>query len=120
MISFERAQELKNAGFTQRITGNAEYFLNEHLMIRREDAIRMWYGDKAKEGWALNLTEELVYCPTVAELIEACGLPFYLSCDAASHWYAKNSPDGVDGKSGYGETAPEAIARLWLILHSTI
>jgi hypothetical protein len=117
MISFALAQELKNAKFTQRTNGNAEYFLNEHLMIRREDALRIWYGDKAKQEWELDPSEVLVYCPTVSELIEGCGLPFYLSCSAASHWHATNAKDG-EAESGHGETAGEAVARLWLVLHS--
>lgn len=119
MISFALAQELKNAGFTQRTNGNAEYFLNDHLKIRREDALRMWYGDKAREGWELDLTKELVYCPTMTELIEACGLPFSLSCSQANHWHASNGQNGA-GKSVNGEFAKEAMARLWLLLHATI
>jgi hypothetical protein len=119
MISFALAQELKNAGFTQRANGNAEYFLNDHLMIRREEALRIWYGDKAKEEWEFNPSEELVYCPTISDLIEGCGLPFHLSCNAAGHWHATNTQDG-EGDAGHGEHASEAIARLWLVLHSKI
>jgi hypothetical protein len=50
MITFALAQELKNAGFTPSKNTNAVYFINDHLKIRREDALRMWYGDKAKFG----------------------------------------------------------------------
>jgi hypothetical protein len=60
---------------------NAVYFVNDHLKIRREDALRMWYGDKSKTGLDLDLSKEVVYSPTLTELIEACGLPFELSCD---------------------------------------
>jgi hypothetical protein len=117
MISFALAQELKNAGFTQRTNGNAEYFLSDHLMIRREDALRIWYSDKAKQEWVFDPSESLVFCPTVSELIEGCGLPLYLSCNAADHWHATNAQDG-EGDSGDGQTAGEAIARLWLVLRS--
>jgi hypothetical protein len=55
---------------------NAVYFVNDHLKIRREDALRMWYGDKSKTGLDLDLSKEVVYSPTLTELIEACGLPF--------------------------------------------
>jgi hypothetical protein len=96
---------------------NAEYFLSDHLMIRREDALRIWYVDRAKEGWVFDPSEALVYCPTVSELVEGCGLPFYLSCDAADHWHATNAKDG-EGDAGHGETAGEAIGRLWLVLRS--
>jgi hypothetical protein len=117
MISFALAVELKNAGFSQRTSGNAEYFLNDHLMIRREDALRITYTDKAKEKWVFDPSEALVYCPTLSELIEGCGLPFYLSCNAAHDWHATNAQD-EEGDSGHGETAGEAIARLWLVLRS--
>jgi hypothetical protein len=51
MISFALAQELKNAGFNPKTNSNAVYFINDHLKIRREDALRMWYGDKSRVGW---------------------------------------------------------------------
>jgi hypothetical protein len=92
MISFALAKELKNAGFTQGTNGNAEYFLNDHLKIRREDALRIWYSDKAKQEWVFDPSEALVYRPTVSELIEGCGLPFYLSCNVPKHWRAANAP----------------------------
>jgi hypothetical protein len=117
MISFALAQELKNAGFTQRTTDNAEYFLSDHLMIRREDALRIWFSDKAKHEWVFDPSEALVYCPTVSELIESCGLPFYLSGTAADHWLATNEQDG-QGDTGHGQTVGAAIARLWLVLCS--
>ena len=114
MISFALAQELKNAGFTQSTNLNAVYFLNEHLKIRREDALRMWYGDKSKEGLALDLEREVVFSPTLSELIIGCGKPFYLSCDEAGPWHASKGPDSDERASG--ETAAEAVARLWLLL----
>jgi hypothetical protein len=43
MISFALAQKLKNAGFIPKTNDNAVYFINDHLKIRREDALRMWY-----------------------------------------------------------------------------
>jgi hypothetical protein len=76
-----------------RPSGNAEFFINEHLKVRREDALRVWCGDKAKEGWELDPAKEMVYCPTIEELTDGCGLPLYLSCDAPGHWYAQKTPD---------------------------
>jgi hypothetical protein len=58
MISFALAQELKNAGFNPNKNANAVYFINDHLKIRREDALRMWYGDKARVGMDLDLSKE--------------------------------------------------------------
>jgi hypothetical protein len=77
MISFALAQELKNAGFSPSKNTNAVYFINDHLKIRREDALRMWYGDKSRIGLDLDLSKEVVYSPTLTELIGACGVPFY-------------------------------------------
>jgi hypothetical protein len=114
MISFALARELKNAGLTQRNNSNSVYFINDHLKIRREDALRMWYGNKSTVGMDLDLSKEVVYSPTLTELIEACGAPFYLSCTDTGHWLAANTVNGEGGQSG--ETPAEAVARLWLLL----
>ena len=113
MISFALARELKNAGFVPKTNANAVYFINDHLKIRREDALRMWYGDKSRVGMELDLSKEVVYSPTLTELIEACGAPFYLSC-TDSHWLAANTANGEGGQ--IGEAPAEAVARLWLLL----
>jgi len=114
MIPFALAQELKKAGLTQSTANNAKYFVNEHLMINREDAVRMRYADKAKKDWEMKVEEELVYCPTLSELVEGCGLPFVLSSETHGHWHAKNVV--LDETAvGEGATPAEAVARLWLI-----
>lgn len=119
MIPFALAQELKKAGFSQRTARYATYFLNEHLMIHKEDALRMRYADKAKRDWEIRLEEELVYCPTLTELIVACGSPFALSSNDDGYWLAKNvlldHPEAAKGQS-----PEEAVARLWLLLHTRI
>ena len=119
MISFATAQELKRAGFTPNTNGNAVYFLNDYFKIRREDALRMWYGSKTKAGLELDLSKEVVYSPTLAELVEACGRPFILSCDEAGHWYAAK-PDTEGEVKESGKTAAEAVACLWLRLQSSL
>jgi hypothetical protein len=90
MIPFALAQELKSAGFTQSPASHAIYALNEHLRIRRENAIQMWYGSKAKAGVALQLEEEAVYTPTLSELAIACGRPLHLMCNESGIWEAFN------------------------------
>ena len=67
MIPFALAQELKNAGFVPKTNANAVYFINDHLKIRREDALRMWYGDKSRVGMDLDLSKEVVYSPTLTD-----------------------------------------------------
>jgi hypothetical protein len=114
MISFSLARELRDAGFTPKTNSNAVYFINDHLKIRREDALRMWYGDKSRVGMDLDLSKEAVYSPTLTELIQACGIPFYLSCTDTGHWLAANTANGEGGQTG--ESPAEAVARLWLLL----
>jgi hypothetical protein len=114
MISFALAQEQRDAGFSPSKNSNAVYFINDHLKIRREDALRMWYGDKSRVGLDLDLSKEVVYSPTLTELIEACSVPFYLSCTDTGHWLAANTGTGEGGQTG--ETPVEAVARLWLLL----
>jgi hypothetical protein len=116
LISFALARQLKDAGLTQRTNSNSVYFINDHLKIRREDALRMWYGDKSKAGLDLDLSKEVVYSPTLTELIEACGAPFYLSCTETGHWRAANTVNAEAGRTGEVETPAEAVARLWLLL----
>jgi hypothetical protein len=55
MLSFELAQELKAAGFPQSTSPHAVYSLNDHLRIRREHAVQMWYGNKTKIGVPLRV-----------------------------------------------------------------
>jgi hypothetical protein len=88
MLSFELAQELKAAGFPQSTSPHAVYSLNDHLRIRREHAVQMWYGNKTKIGTPLELEEEAVFTPNLTELVVACGKPLDLACDKAGHWKA--------------------------------
>jgi hypothetical protein len=118
MITFALAQELKSAGFTQSNAPHAIYALNDHLRIRREHALQMWYGSKAKSGVPLQLDEEAVYTPTLSDLVIACGRPLHLLCDETGSWQASKS---TDAKSIEGcETAEEALGRLWLLMQASI
>ena len=118
MISFALAQELKSAGFTQSPSPHAVYALNDHLRIRREAALQMWYGSKAKAGVPLQLEQEAVYTPTLSDLVIACGKPLQLACDQVANWRA--STPTLDGQLlGEGETAEEALGRLWLLMQRT-
>jgi hypothetical protein len=118
MISFELAQELKAAGFPPGTSPNAVYCLNDQLRIRRKHALHMWYGSKAKEGVPLELEEEAVYAPTLAELVIACGKPLQLACDDSGNWQARK-PSRAEFVAS-GDTAEAALGRLWLLLVKTI
>src|ERR1700730_9123199 len=109
MIPFGLAHELKKAGLTQSAAKNARYFVNEHLMITREDAVHMLDADQAEKDWELKVEEQLVYCPTLSELIEGCSLPFVLSSETTGHWRAKDVV--LDEPAiGEGATPVEAVA----------
>jgi hypothetical protein len=114
MLSFELARELKAAGFPQSTSPHAVYSLNDQLRIRREHALQMWYGSKTKAGVPLELEEEAVYSPNLTALVIACGKPLELACDEAGNWKA-SKPTSTELIEG-GETAEEALGRLWLLL----
>jgi hypothetical protein len=118
-MNFELAKLLKAAGFRQPVANEARYFINEFLVIRREEAVRIFYADKARQGWPVNIEEDLVYYPTLTELIDGCGQPFELSSPAAGEWYASNKLLGVV-EGAKGQSAMEAVARLWLAIQKKI
>ena len=54
--------------------------------------------------------------PSLSELVIACGKPLQLSCDEAGHWQARKTV--FDELVADGETAEEALGRLWLLLEN--
>jgi hypothetical protein len=111
--------EAVSAGFTQSSSPDAIYALSEHLRIRREHALQMWYGSKRKTGLALQLEQEAIYTPTLSDLVTACGKPLQLGCDEAGNWKA-TAPTPDRELVGKGETAEEALARLWILMEQAI
>jgi hypothetical protein len=114
-LPLELARELKSFGFTQSPSADVVYALSEHLRISRKDALQMWYGSKRKAGLPLELEEEAVFTPTLSDLATACGKPLQLACDEAGNWKA-SAPIPDRQLVGEGESAEEALARLWLLL----
>jgi hypothetical protein len=57
-----------------------------------------------------------VFAPSLSELVIACGKPLQLSCDEAGHWQARKAV--FDELVAEGETAEEALGRLWLLLEN--
>jgi hypothetical protein len=118
MLPFALAQELKLAGFTQSSSPRAVYALNDYLRIYREHALEMWYGS-TKAGLPLQLENDAVYQPTLSDLVIACGKPLQITCDEGGNWQASAVlPAG--SLVGKGETAEEALARLWLQMRRSI
>jgi hypothetical protein len=55
------------------------------------------------------------YCPDVADMIEACGTRFARLWVSTSIWTAESEPLLL----ARGDSAEEAMAKLWLMLHRT-
>lgn len=103
MLSYEKCCELRDAGFPQRYhydwQGISDFPSDMILDPKHPEK----FGDRVSQ-------------PTLTELIEACGLPFDLSCrNNAEKWYAFNIANNPLGKGGTIRESPEeAVANLWL------
>lgn len=94
MISYELAKELRDEGFPQK----------------------KWSGITAFDGLG-NTEEHGAYCPTLDQLIEACGDNFSaLVLERDGGW----SCSAFDRPGIYGGSTPEeAVARLYLELNKS-
>jgi hypothetical protein len=95
-MDFALAKALKDAGFPQ--SGKGGHAGPPHKIVWRA-------GDR-------------VYCPTLTELIEACGGRFESLClskISGSMWFAFSNAD----EEAKGSTSSEAVARLWLALNKS-
>ena len=110
MLSYQLCKRLKDAGFNQ----HESYVIPlGGIYISPTEEMSLGTNDK-----------NFMYCPSLSELIEACGRIdnnyFALCADKrAGEWEAMYT-DGF-GKcpfSVYGETPEEAVAELWLVLHN--
>jgi len=145
-LSYETAKELKDAGFPQNLVRleipideytrhqytSVGYHITEEHQHKRSvfEFNKEWYFSKKGQ-------EEIVYIPTLSELIEACGEGFaILTKYAVGGWGASNDyqeddykvgecsechreqlVDGDEWKRYSGKSPTEAVARLWLALH---
>lgn len=114
-MNYELAKKLKDAGFPQQTLLGIWKDATEPM--RLEDCPKTW-GDT-------------LACPTLEELIEACGdkfstLEHYNSEYPENHWITKNGRWHADYKindedefeCASGKTAAEAVANLWLALNN--
>jgi hypothetical protein len=91
-MDYVLAKELNDAGFPQ--AGDGKWVLPpDRLVARRADRI---------------------YVPTLSELIKACGEGFVRLHKVEGRWIAGDGGLGVVR----GATPKEAVARLWLALHT--
>lgn len=99
-MDYELALKLKDCGFPQGTSA----FLTDPNCTELDSVGSHSHGDCE------------VYPPTLSELIEACGEKFVaLTLYKAGEWIAQG--ENIDGQEG---TIPEeAVARLYLALHTT-
>lgn len=107
-MNYELAKKLKDVGFSQESEKGDKYYFGSDG--------RVGFNGEGCYGGDSWMQEDDVKCPSLAELIKACGLPFDLSCrNNAEKWYAFNIGKGFRG-SATGDSPEEATARLWLSL----
>lgn len=138
MITYELAKKLKEAGFKQ---GDEGLYFEKRRQARKEPFYARVYV-----GEALGYDESYypdhkydIYCPTLSELIEACGDEFrdlcklrspdpdndgkkewpYVWWRAKSHKWGKTDCEYEDGEyvCANGKTPEEAVINLWLKLN---
>lgn len=140
-LSYELAKELKEAGFPQK-RSEFYYRLGYHTTesfdkgvslgkkgIFSDEFHRTHYPHprystgnlKWNQADLSKLDETEVACPTLSELIEACGDDFFgiKRSKVAGVWGAWVYADAeVDDTHCLGSTPEEAVAKLWLALNS--
>lgn len=105
----ELAKKLKETGFSQ--TSRDRYFLH----IENGKAV-------AKDSHDLDM-KDMIYHPTLSELIEACGEDFEGLVRKKDKWLAgggnivMGEEDFMFSDVGIGQTPKEAVANLWLFLN---
>lgn len=127
MITYELAKQIKDAGFTQieldALIKRRGYYILDGDPRMRELMV--------PEDWTERGLSEVIYIPTLSEIIEACGYEHFNSL-VTNHekvqWMAVgnklggNAKEGTLGKEwgdvvGYGLIPEEAVANLWLALN---
>lgn len=114
-MKYETALKLKEAGFPQ-ITFDTLFPYRGHYEALIDGRVRD-LGD----GTSTIPQENLVYIPTLEELIEACGENFWaltkLKMRPDLGWKAEQYVVGSSVES-LGKTPDEAVANLWIALYS--
>ena len=135
MITYELAKKLKEAGFSQKGGLYYQEYIQKkgfglglyHKLQQREDLFN--------EFGELVLMVEPTMCPNLSELIEACGDDFdslcrcgdlYQSSKAEACSNGEKVAGGFEASSietedycvwAWGDSAEEAVAKLWLELN---
>ena len=131
-MNYELAKKLKSAGFPQKYRQTEPYMdfayedyghSGQLVMMHTDNDTGWWLGqdyDLRAEGKEIEL---LVKCPTLSELIEACG-DIFLSLDSPlvlgskEQWRATACNSEKMFREGFGSTPEEAVANLWIALQA--
>jgi len=105
MLSYKLCKELKDAGFKQTAVYET-YFYNE-----KEDLV---FIDKNLEGLTWK---NYVRCPTLEELMDACGDGILIEYHKDISFAWENSQAVADKNRQFGKTPSESVAKLWLKLN---
>ena len=101
-MPYELAKQLKDAGFEQM--GTEWFYTDTKQLVPRMDKNIRW--------------PDCIAAPTLEELIQACGDDFSsITKRADGNWIA-DCKDNHEGHIWFGSTPTEAIAHLWLALHT--
>lgn len=117
-MTYELAKELKDAGWPILNKRKRQNF----LWVLSKKGWNKHYGRTQKQVTQMELLGcEVLPCPTLSELIEACGERFVQLevLHDQNKWIASNgeyegSSSRIDAE---GTTPEEAVARLWLALN---
>jgi hypothetical protein len=123
-MNYQLVKQLKDAGFPQLGNGYALILDDIALFESKEDQ------SMRSIPWALYVNNpvkdiEVLYSPTLSELIEACGYEGFVMWESGGKFYAGKKKDGERGGSYYddypnpeeGETLEIAVTKLWLALN---
>lgn len=102
MLNYELAKKLKDAGFTQRRGCSA-----------------CLQGYAFENGFTEEkIGDDYVASPTLEDLIEACGNDLDQLENTMDGWRAYGSKGDEPIEIYWGKTPSEAVANLWLSLHT--
>ena len=115
-MNYELAKKLKDAGFPQ--TGDLSGMVGIYYPNEEETWSTIFYNQYVT--LKIEGHPEILYLPTLSELIEACGGMFRKLENMTGGLWKAESIEVMDipvGYQGSGKTPEEAVANLWLELN---
>ncbi len=115
-MDYQLALKLRNAGFSQMRLG--DFYITPDILIRRKDINTTLFNNKGE----IIVFADLVYKPSLAELIEACGADIEALIKQTGDWVAISNKEAYMLKQDFSgvSTPEEAVANLYLRLHGKL